>query len=79
MDAQIIKLLAQRSDCVKQAARFKKDEQDVKAVARVEQVIAKVRNLAVEAGLNPDIAEAVYRTMIECFVNFEMQEHNKIN
>lgn len=79
LDAQIIQLLSERSQYVKQAATFKKDKDAVKAPARVELVIGKVRQLAIEHELNPAIAEDVYRAMIEGFIEDELQEHERIN
>lgn len=77
IDREIVKLLSERSRYVKQAARFKKTTEDVKAPKRVEEVIAKVRTLASEQRIDPDIVEKVYRTMIACFIDCEMKEHNK--
>ncbi|MCL7414040.1 MAG: chorismate mutase [ANME-2 cluster archaeon] len=70
-------MLSERSKYVRQAAKFKKNTDDVQAPKRVEEVIAKVRNLALEYGLNPEIIEQIYRTMIACFIEFEMKEHRK--
>ncbi|HEY9204475.1 MAG TPA: chorismate mutase [Candidatus Methanoperedens sp.] len=78
IDRGIVRLLSERSRYVKQAARFKKTTEDVKAPKRVEEVIAKVRILASEQGIDPDIVEKVYRTMITCFINDEMKEHDKV-
>jgi len=39
IDDKIIKLIAQRSDYVKQAAYFKKSKTDVKVADRVEKII----------------------------------------
>jgi len=41
---------------------------------RVEQVIKKVKAKASEAGLDPEIAEEIYRTIIVSFVRKEMKE-----
>jgi isochorismate pyruvate lyase len=79
VDRQIVSLLAERGEFVKQAARFKKTTVDVKAPARVEQVIAKVRALAGELGANPNITEQVYRAMIAALIEAEMQEHTRLN
>jgi isochorismate pyruvate lyase len=79
LDRQIVSLLAERGGYVKQAARFKKTAADVKAPARVKQVIAKVRALAEESGANPNITEQVYRTMIATFIEAEIQEHARLN
>jgi isochorismate pyruvate lyase len=79
IDRQIVALLAERQYFVKNAARFKKSTDDVKAPARVEAVIAKVRNLAAESNLDPGIAETIYRTMIDCFINNELNEFQHKN
>ena len=77
IDKQIIKLIAERGMYVKQASKFKKDSQDVKAPQRVEVVIQKVRNLAYEYGTNPDLVEKMYRELISGFINMELEEFNK--
>lgn len=74
VDRQIVALLAERAGFVSQAARFKKTVDDVKAPARVEHVIAKVRALAEEQGADPALVERVYRTMIAGFIQAEMKE-----
>jgi isochorismate pyruvate lyase len=79
LDNQIVKLISERSRFVEQAAKFKKDTEDVKAPKRVDAVIEKVRNVANENNVNPDIIEEVYRTMISCFINHELVQHSKIN
>lgn len=76
IDAQLIKLLDERQSFVHQAVRFKRTTDDVKAPSRVEAVIAKVRNLAPQHNLDADIAEAIYRTMIDCFIKSEIKEFN---
>lgn len=75
IDRQIVALLAERAGYVKQAARFKKNTDDVKAPQRVEQVITKVTSLSKELGANPDVTEQVYRAMISAFINAELAEH----
>ena len=77
IDQEIVKLIAERSFFVKEASRYKKDENDVEAPKRVEEVIEKVRKLAEENKVKADIVEKVYRTMISSFINYEMNEFNK--
>lgn len=79
IDRQIVALLAERGGFVKQAARFKKTTDDVKAPQRVEQVIAKVTALSHELGANPTVTEQVYRAMISGFINAELTEHAALN
>ena len=78
IDEQIVKLIAQRSEFVKQAAKFKKDSDDVKAPERVEEVINKVKDLAKSTSANEEILENVYRTMINSFIKAEMKEFEKL-
>ncbi|MBG6092313.1 chorismate mutase [Actinomadura viridis] len=74
IDADLVRLLAERQALVRAAARFKADEQAVRAPARVEQVVASARERAVAAGLSPVVAEAVWRAMISAFIDLELAE-----
>ena len=79
IDSQLVKLIAKRSECVKAAALFKSDTQDVRAPNRVEQVISKVTVLAAESGLPSEIIQPIYRTMINAFIEFELKQHELLN
>jgi isochorismate pyruvate lyase len=74
VDAEIIALLSKRANLVSAAGALKKNEQGVRDPKRVEQVIEKVRALAMTSGLDPMIAETIYRTIIGCFVQAELKE-----
>lgn len=78
IDRQVVALLARRGNFVTQAAAFKKTTDDVRAPARVEQVIAKVRGLANEAGASADVVERVYRAMIAAFIDEELKTHSAL-
>ncbi|UTV80041.1 chorismate mutase [Acidithiobacillus sp. YTS05] len=75
IDRNIVALLAERGAYVKQAARFKKSTDAVKAPQRVEQVIARVTALPEELGANSTVTERVYRAMIAGFIDAELAEH----
>lgn len=75
IDRAMVELIARRGGFVAQAARFKKDSADVRAPARVEQVIAKVRALASERGTSAEVVEQVYRAMIAAFIDEELRTH----
>ncbi|GLZ30345.1 chorismate mutase [Lentzea sp. NBRC 105346] len=77
IDTELVRLLADRQQLVEQAAKFKKDENAVRAPDRVEQVIANVRAKAEQAGLAPDVAESVWRAMIRAFIDLELSEHER--
>jgi isochorismate pyruvate lyase len=78
IDRQLVTLLAERGRFVSQAAGFKRDTEEVRDGQRVEQVIAGVRALARELGANPDVSEAVYRAMINAFIQLELTEHSAL-
>lgn len=71
LDREIVRLMAERGAFVRQAARFKASRSEVEAPGRVEQVVAKVRALAADTGLEPQVAEAAYRAMIAAFIEVE--------
>ncbi|NLT09171.1 MAG: chorismate mutase [Ruminococcus sp.] len=76
IDDSIIRLIAERTEFVKQAASFKRDTASVKDSYRVEAVIKKVREKAEQYGVSPDITETVYRNMISGLIELEMKEFN---
>jgi isochorismate pyruvate lyase len=78
IDEQIVKLIALRGQFVKQAAKFKKDSDAVKAPKRVEEVINKVKDLAKSSGVNEEVVENVYKTMIDSFIKLEMKEFENL-
>ena len=73
IDSQLIRLLAQRQILVEKAGRLKPkgDKVAVQASDRVAQVIANRRKEALELGLSPDVAESVWRRMIQAFIALE--------
>lgn len=75
LDRRIVGLIAERQTWVETAGRLKKDEQAVRAPARVEQVVAKVRTLAEHAGASPAVVERTYRALIAAFVDLELDTH----
>ncbi|WP_085625600.1 MULTISPECIES: chorismate mutase [unclassified Pseudomonas] len=78
IDRNLVSLLAQRGRLVTQAATFKKTTDDVRAPARVEQVIRKVREMADETGASAEVVEQVYRAMISAFIAEELTAHAKL-
>ena len=76
IDDDIIKLIAERTDFVRQAVLFKKDEEGVKAPDRVKAVLERVNEKAVKYDAPADITVTVYRNMISGFVNMELDSFN---
>ena len=58
-------LLAERTDYVFQAARFKNTRGAVRVPARIEVIIDRVCTLAEQTGLDSAMIESVYRHLIE--------------
>ncbi len=74
LDNQIIKLLGNRFQYVKEIVKFKeKNEESIVAHERREAVIYSRRKLAAENGLNPDIIEEMYRKLIGHFIEEELK------
>ncbi len=75
IDAQLVRLIAERGRYVKQAARLKKTVAEIPAPQRVAQVLARVHALAETEGANPEVVEATWRAMIAAFIDAERIEH----
>lgn len=69
LDARLIALLAERSALIDRAAQIKSREGlPARIDVRVEEVAANARRLASEQGLDPDLAEQLWRAMMEHFI-----------
>lgn len=77
LDARIVELIGERQRWVERAAVAKRgqDAGAVRAPARVEEVIAKVRALAEQGEASPAVVEASYRAMIGAFIELELRQH----
>lgn len=71
IDSQLVALIAQRGAYVQQAAAFKLSVQEVAAPQRVEQVLSKVKQLALKHQADSQVVEATWRAMIGAFINAE--------
>lgn len=65
LDRALVRLIAERQRYMEAAARIKPSRDVVHDDARIEDVVAKVLASAEAAGLSPDIAEPVWRTLID--------------
>jgi len=65
LDRALVILLAERQRYMDAAARIKPSRDVVHDDARIEDVVAKVLAAAGPVGLSPDIAEPVWRTLID--------------
>lgn len=78
IDRMLVELLAERQGYMDAAARIKTDRGVVRDVARIEDVVAKVKAAAREAGLSEAIAEPVWRTLIDRCIAYEFGVWDKL-
>ena len=71
LDRALVALLTERQGYMDAAARIKTDRNVVRDVARIEDVVAKVKAAARESGLSEAIAEPVWRTLIDRCIAYE--------
>lgn len=79
LDRQLVPLLAERATYVEQAAGFKANKAAVVDTPRIEAIILKVRHLANEEGMDPDLVEHIYRSMIDAFILHEAKVYMKLH
>ncbi len=77
LDQEVIRLWAQRFEYVKAAAKFKTDETAVRAPERFASMLVQRREWAQEKGLNPEVIEELYRTLVTHFIDEEMKHWQK--
>jgi isochorismate pyruvate lyase len=65
LDTRLVGLLALRSDCIDRAVELKHSEGlPARIDARIEEVVANTRRTARDVGLDPDLAERLWREII---------------
>jgi len=78
LDRQLVALLVTRQGFMDAAARIKSDRGRVRDDARVEEVVSRVKAAAAEAGLSVDIAEPVWRTLIDRCIAYEFKRWDQL-
>lgn len=72
LDSELVALLAKRQRCVERVIEVKRAQKlPARVPERIEEVLARVRGLAEAAKLEPDLAVALWREMIEQFIAYE--------
>ena len=79
IDDQLVDLLAQRQQLVERAAAFKRDADEVRGEDRRRLLMERLRKRATDAGLEPQVVDAVWTAMIDVFVELELSEHARQN
>lgn len=72
LDQDLIDMLARRARYIDRAAELKPAEaMPARIASRVEQVVINVRNAAESRGLEPDLAETLWRPLIDWSIRRE--------
>lgn len=74
LDDKLVELISQRSHLIKQAAAFKNSVDEVKAKDRIDFIMQRVRHLAIEKGINPNMISELFTIMINEMVEMEISE-----
>ena len=72
IDKQLIELIGKRFQYVKEIVKFKSNKEDVEAKPRYEEVLRIRKQWATEQNLNPDVIETIYKTMIQYFIEEQL-------
>ncbi|KAB2901990.1 MAG: chorismate mutase [Burkholderiaceae bacterium] len=78
LDDILVPLLVQRGGYMTQAARIKQDDSQVRDEARIQAIVDRVRPRAVAEGGQPDVIEAIYRSMMEAYIAYEHREFARL-
>jgi isochorismate pyruvate lyase len=78
IDKEIVSLLCQRGEYVKQAARFKTTASNIKDSQRLEQIVQKVTSYAKAHNFDPFTIESIYRNMIDAFIQLETKAYENL-
>ena len=78
LDDVLVPLLVTRGGYMTQAARIKQDAGQVRDEERIEAIIERVRSRAAVEGGQPDVLEAIYRSMMEAYIAFEHREFARL-
>ena len=77
LDKHLVALLADRQKLIEAAGKVKPARDTVRDDARIEEVIALVKQEAAKVGLAADIAEPVWRQLIESSIAHEYKVFDK--
>ena len=77
LDRALVLMLAERQRYMDAAARIKPNRDAVFDQARIDDVVAKVLKAAEPAGLSPDIAEPVWRLLIDRCIAHEFAAYDR--
>ena len=78
LDRALAALLAERQRYMDAAARIKPARHLVRDEGRIEDVVTKVKAAAAREGLSPEIAEPVWRTLVDRCIAYEFEAFDRL-
>lgn len=78
LDDILVPLLVERGGYMTQAAINKPKAEQVRDEARIEAIVRRVRARAEAEGGEPDVIEAIYRSMMEAYIAYEHREFARL-
>lgn len=79
IDQALVDLIAERFGYVDRAWQLKDRPDEAVVPWRIKQVVDRVKKRAVDKGLPPELAEAIWRQMIGWFIQYEEERLNETN
>ena len=79
IDQALVDLIAERFGYVDRAWQLKERPDEAVVPWRIQQVVERVKKRAVDKGLPPELAEAIWRQMIGWFIQYEEVKLNETN
>ncbi|MBP57275.1 MAG: chorismate mutase [Rhodobiaceae bacterium] len=77
LDNDLIKLVSKRFKFIEQAAIIKDDISKIRDTDRIENIIKRLRGLAKDNNISPDIVEKLWRFIIELSIELETEIFSK--
>lgn len=74
IDGQIVELIGRRAQVVSVIGRLKGRADVVRDLAREQVVVDRVRSRAVQSGIDPNLAEDIYRRLLDYFVKQQIKD-----
>ncbi len=78
LDDVLVPLLVERVGYMTQAARIKQGVEQVRDEARIEAIVARVRQRAEAEGGDAEVMEAIYRSLMEACIAYEHREFARL-
>ena len=78
LDDVLVPLLVTRGGYMTQAARIKQDASQVRDEERIQAIVDRVRARTPIEGGEPDVMEAIYRSMMEAYIAHEHREFARL-